>query len=145
MPNKERIRLLVDALRSGKYRQTTGNLAVYDEKQKRKKFCCLGVACEVARANGLALDVERMQRQDYRDQATYSFGDAHGASYSMLPPSVVQWYGFSDDDPDLIRADDEEDNYTYYETATHCNDSLGMSFRQIADAFEAMYLKDDDA
>jgi hypothetical protein len=35
----------VEALRSGKYKQTTGKL----HKQKTMQYCCLGVACRVAK------------------------------------------------------------------------------------------------
>lgn len=55
----------VEALRSGKYRQTKYQLA------KRGRYCCLGVGCEVARANRVNITVEkaggnhRLRRQRY--------------------------------------------------------------------------------
>jgi len=43
MPNTDRIRTWVAALRSGDYRQTQGALSTPDEDS----FCCFGVACKV--------------------------------------------------------------------------------------------------
>lgn len=37
----------VEALRSGEYEQTEGQLRVDDEKGKPVGYCCLGVLCEV--------------------------------------------------------------------------------------------------
>src|SRR2546428_66571 len=47
----------VDALLSGKYKQTEGVLCSVSDKGKLS-FCCLGVACEVAIANGVKLNVK---------------------------------------------------------------------------------------
>ena len=41
MVNKERVKKLVEALRSEEYTQTTGTLHNLDG------YCCLGVACDV--------------------------------------------------------------------------------------------------
>ena len=40
---KQRIKRFVKALRSGKYKQTTGKL------QNANSYCCLGVACDLYR------------------------------------------------------------------------------------------------
>ena len=39
----------VRALRSGKYKQGTGELRVNADARKDEKFCCLGVLCEIAK------------------------------------------------------------------------------------------------
>ena len=52
-PNKENIQKWVDGLLSGEYEQGRGKL------NKDGKFCCLGVACEVAIKNGLNLSKEQ--------------------------------------------------------------------------------------
>jgi len=44
--------LWVDALRSGKYEQTTGQLL------KDGRYCCLGVACEVAMYHGVIFEYD---------------------------------------------------------------------------------------
>lgn len=43
---EEVLRLWVDALRSGKYRQTEGGL------RDAQGYCCLGVLCDLARKDG---------------------------------------------------------------------------------------------
>lgn len=43
MVNKERVKKLVEALRSGKYKQTKEVL------RDKNGFCCLGVACDIAK------------------------------------------------------------------------------------------------
>lgn len=120
---QERVRLLVTALRSGKYRQGKYSLVRYDAKAKKKKYCCLGVACEVARLGGLELSVRS-------EEGLVSY-DNHD---STLPESVQDWYGFDRTDPLLIFDDD-------LECASHLNDRMeGLKFGQIADAFERTYL-----
>lgn len=130
-PNKERIRLFVNALRSGKYRQGRGKLAEYKPEEKRVRYCCLGVACEVAKANGLELRRERVD---------FEYGYAHdqkGLDTSLLPRSVRDWFGFDSENPLLVTSPRD-----YY--AVDCNDELRWPFQKIADAFENKYLKDDE-
>ena len=70
----QRRQLLVEALESGKYKQTTGSLA--DDKG----YCCLGVACEVYQEHvGNLLIVN------------YSYNN----EYMVLPKKVRKWYGFT--------------------------------------------------
>lgn len=131
-PNKERIKLVVDALRSGKFRQGTGRLASYDAKSKKVRYCCLGVACEVARANGLVLG--REPHRNYINGSThYSYGPSRQSG--ILPHEVMVWLGLEVGDPILTYDDDG-----HVESATALNDELLLSFRQIADALERTYL-----
>jgi hypothetical protein len=62
--NRERVALLVEALESGQYEQGRWSLS------KDGKFCCLGVACEVARANGLSITI-----------GSETFGDGQAVTY----------------------------------------------------------------
>lgn len=66
----------VEALRSGKYRQGKNALATEDGR-----YCCLGVACELAAAEGVAQKV--------------GFGQFDGAKFE-LPASVIEWLGLND-------------------------------------------------
>lgn len=125
MPNKERIQLLVDALRSGRYRQGRGTLAFYDKKQRKVQYCCLGVACEVARANGL-----NVPREKFGESYRYGDNDRELPQISVMPNSVAEWYGL---DPNP---------YLSAMTATQANDAMLLSFRQIANEFEKTYLND---
>lgn len=127
---QERVKLLIAALRSKKYRQGKYGLSKYSRTEKRRKLCCLGVACEVARQNGLALKI-------HTDGAGWRHYDG---SHAVLPQSVREWFGFEKADPNLIPSDD----VAY--TASGLNDH-NYNFAQIADAFERTYLKgaDNDA
>lgn len=75
-----RRRHLVEALRSGRFKQTVNALCRVDVGH-----CCLGVACEVAIEDGLEL--ERFQIEG---DPLVSFGGLTGS----LPKSVRDWYGF---------------------------------------------------
>jgi hypothetical protein len=52
MSNKPAIRRWVDALRSGEFEQTQGQLGKVGQDGV-KRYCCLGVACEVAAQEGV--------------------------------------------------------------------------------------------
>lgn len=71
----ENARKWAEALRSGKYKQGRNTLRYSDE------FCCLGVACDIAIENGVALTVA----QDEYGEWTY------GGKADVLPPSVQEW------------------------------------------------------
>lgn len=128
---QDRVRLLIAALRSGKYRQTKFGLNMYIKKAKKRKFCCLGVACEVARLSGLELKTVR-DNEEYADGQISYDGQA-----GVLPTSVQHWYGFDNHDPMVLLEDG-----TSTATATILNDFRGYKFGQIADAFERTYLNE---
>lgn len=104
----------VSALRSGEYEQGEGALS------RDGEYCCLGVLCEVAVDNGLALDVEHTG-----DEIHY---DGNGA---FLPDRVVQWAGMNNKfgifGVGFKRID-----------LTDMNDN-GQSFEKIADVIEKHY------
>ena len=100
----------VEALRSGKYKQYQGAL------NYRDSYCCLGVACEVAMANGVKLTKITAPRKLTR------YGEA-GDIYA-LPPEVMKWLGIktphgSYPGTDLVRINDS-----------------GAPFAEIADTIE---------
>lgn len=129
MANTERVRLLVEALRSGQYTQARHALA------KNGGFCCLGVACEVAKANGLPVSTDVIV--DEGDQLTLYDG-----AELILPPSVIKWFGFG-----ALEAFRPGDNPTILDAngmafaAASVNDS-GWTFGEIADGFERTYLEE---
>lgn len=125
MANKERVKLLVDALRSGDFKQARNRLRDDDNK-----MCCLGVACEVARISDAV--GYWSNRAFVLSSASYDY------STSTLPSGVAEWYGFSDIDPDLDRVD--TDGYSRTVSATTMNDEDQADFKTIADAFERTYL-----
>lgn len=133
MVNKERVQLLVDALRSGKYAQGFGQLGynLFGET----KHCCLGVACEVARENGFELERHEDTRGDY----------AYGPRKleSLLPVQVGEWYGFGT----MVKVLGEVDVALRLPggdslLATEMNDG-DADFDRIADAFEYTFLKEE--
>ena len=75
---KENRKKWVEALRSGKYKQTEGTLKGKDE-EGRDRFCCLGVACDIS---GLSTW-----------ESTKVNGRVYDGNYGVLPDSVQQWLG----------------------------------------------------
>ena len=120
MANKERVQLLVDALRSGKF--TQGRMVLRIDQA----YCCLGVACEIYRQ-----ETGAGSWQDARQYAK-SFVVAGEESVTQLPDPVANWYGFGDQNPRLQE----------FNSAIFANDD-GRSFRLIADDFEETYINRD--
>ena len=107
---KERIKRFIAALRSGKYKQGKGRL------RQDNRFCCLGVACDVSK---------RSLRADWDL-------DSFLGENLTLPDEVVDYYGFTSDDPIL-------DEYN----AAGLNDGAfgpSFTFKKIATFFEKEYL-----
>lgn len=117
-PNKENIRKWVDALRSGGYQQGNDRLNVDDSK-----FCCLGVACEVAMRDGLEIEKGYIERS-----VTYDLDRLY------LPRKVADWLGVQHVNP--VVATDELGNIT----AVQANDIRKWNFTQIANGLERLYL-----
>jgi hypothetical protein len=133
--NTERVRLLVDALRSGGFAQGKGKLL------KDGEYCCLGVACVVAQHEGLPL------RLNVPDDQEVEFGDPANwdadHDYAQLPHSVRDWYGFDHIDPDLLGDDPSAEFFSgpVILPASAWNDDYDRDFNWIADAFERTYLR----
>lgn len=105
--NKRIKKLWVNALRSGKYKQGTGQLR-RDDPKDGSVHCCLGVLCELARQKGV---IETFDGVD---------GD--------LPPEVAEWARLEDSDPTI----GPESN----DFATYLNDNVRLSFQRIAARIE---------
>jgi hypothetical protein len=119
--NKERVKLLVDALRSGEFQQAKGTLRTPDERY----HCCLGVATEVALRNGVVVD-EKNQGFPWRQTA------------QIMCAEIYEWYGFESGNPNLK-------GMTTSAAASHWNDDFDRSFLDIADGFERTYLDPNEA
>lgn len=130
--NKERIQLLVDALRSGQFKQGRGRLAGLEVREgvldkETRRYCCLGVACEVAVANGLDIPV------NHRDDGGVSgYGEEHETA--VLPFVVMEWYGFDAQNPLLLNRSGD------HVSAYRANDNYKWTFEEIADGFERAFL-----
>ena len=150
---RERVRQWVAALRSGNYEQGQRRL------NTDNKFCCLGVACEVAIANGLDLGRDINEETQI---CTYGRGEFINDSY--LPHPVSQWLGLVAPpvhNPKLriphqtweafrrrhldvdcncgISANPPEAAVN----ADYLNDNLKMNFAEIADCIEYTLLRED--
>ena len=146
---KGRIRGWVSALRSGDYEQGRNNL------RRGDKFCCLGVACEVAMIKGMGLSRRRTVCSDWY------YGQDQGGSATVLPDVARDWFGFSRSDVYLVvprvvaqqiatRQQEEicdcfVDNWRAHVryTAVMLNDSFHLNLAEIADCVEFTYLPED--
>lgn len=105
----------VKALRSGKFKRTEGRLRIGD------MFCCLGVACEIAKKDGVRLSVKKF--------VPVGGGEcfAYGGQHNYLPSAVRRWLGLADQSGSF--AGDEDS------LAAHNDD--GESFAAIARLIES--------
>ena len=130
----------VDALRSGQYKQTRRRL--YDMCQDA--YCCLGVACEVARQWGSSDNLELT-----RDGESYVVEGSSLTCDKALPHEVAVWLGLRSNFgllsskmpiPDELLAQLSAQlpatDAVFADSLTCINDSRAWSFDQIADLLE---------
>jgi hypothetical protein len=117
MPNKENIKIWVAALRSGDYKQIAHFLS------RNNKFCCVGVACELAIANKVNVQRNSVRSIDGR-HITVGYGIENCTCGVNFPQELCDWLGL---------------NKTILSRYADLNDN-GMSFADIADAIEKAYL-----
>jgi hypothetical protein len=131
---KARVRLLVDALRSGDYKQGRGALchvSVREDGGEDRRYCCMGVACEIARAHG----VTQVLRE--RDSGTIPlglvvvYGTVDDPNNSYLPQKVRDWFGFDSTDPIVDGR-----------RLSGWNDGIEEDFNSIANRIERAWLSD---
>lgn len=139
---QEIARRWVEALRSGKYQQTSGTLARKDPVTGTVGYCCLGVLCEIAvedqvippkfEADGLLGETGR-----------YVFGN----DTAIPSTEVMTWAGETEawtvSVPDEIekRLNDADSGAVYGRAGLpSLNDDAGLTFPEIADLIEAEYL-----
>lgn len=143
----DRVQLLVDALRSGQFKQGYNRLAYktyhYDDvtgvlqEGEDAEYCCLGVACEVAIANGAPVsakwDAERMgiRRKTYGEMFR---------SAAQLPAAVAEWFGFVHASDNHPTGDPVLVSPLAVDVASVFNDSKRWDFEKIADLFEFTYV-----
>lgn len=98
--------LWVEALRSGEYEQTKERL------KRGNSFCCLGVACEVAVAEGVV--------------------ETYDGSRTGLPPAVQAWLGVDHEGTTSVTSP----KLGGREFLTSLNDTWNLTFAEIADLIE---------
>ncbi len=122
-------------LRSGEYAQGTGLLNSLEEGEVRK-YCCLGVLCEMAEEAGIVVG---QAHPDLTSCVTYvSTQDEDDYSTSSLPVAVQRWAGLGSDDPELANKCG-----LYLGTCSDLNDGE-MPFDQIADLIDGGEAHADD-
>jgi len=151
--NKEKIRLLVDALRSGKYKQARNRLKKTD-KQRHPMYCCLGVGCLLA-----GLEAKPYMRNSVGGK-NWMFDD----SSTFLPERARLFFGFDKSDP-KVKYDSHPEiekavkrvakrsgrQYTELKSIminssdrtvrlSSLNDNAQMSFKEIATVIEREFL-----
>lgn len=136
---KARLRLWVAALRSGQFLQGTQWLAHRDAGADTWEYCCLGVACEVAVANGLEIMVQDPVVSCDAAGNPLVQARQYGGQKTALPGPVIDWYGLVDANIPSLRQDDPLVWYEHegaHVGLSELNDDFRCDFDQIADLIE---------
>lgn len=127
-PNRANILLWVQALESGKFQQGHTVLKSRRVDGDHWRYCCLGVACELAIEHGVQVQTAMVP---YGSVTHVAFDGQHG----FLPQSVVDWLGVDHPNP-LVRLGD-------WVTAVEANDRRRFTFLEIARCLRATYVKEE--
>lgn len=130
-PNKERIKLWVKALRSGKYKQGHNFL------QCESGHCCLGVACEVAIQNGLEISV--IKKNDPSNSPNDFYIQYNGTG-DVLPTVVAEWFGLHE--RPFVYKNKQDAQRSIDIPLDALNDDEMLSFKQIAYIIETNFIKE---
>jgi hypothetical protein len=121
----------VSLLKNGNLRQITNQLqegpsclAEKGDKDDQYGYCCLGVLCELARAEGIVTMVHG-QYKSKKNKNDLSGGD--------LPRAVFEWAGFDTSAPKVLY---KGKKYSVIEL----NDGHGLNFAQIGELVRKEYL-----
>lgn len=120
--HRERIQKWVDALRSGKYQQTTNKLSSY----RGRSFCCLGVA-------------EDLYAKALRNPKWWGRGVDRGDS--MMSVDALRYFGLGDAGTDDISVGISKVKGLKCEGLIDLNDNFKWTFKRIATAIEKAFLK----
>lgn len=115
--------------------ETTTQPQVRNALHTDKGFCCLGIACQVAIANGVKVRVETLPGdfQDNHEEGTHTQYDGHSEE---LPYAIGDWLGLEDHDEPKVWPRDGAERAEY---AFIANDTLGQSFAEIAAGLRRYY------
>lgn len=110
---KKRVKKLwVEALRSGKYQQGTGQL-----RNEYNRFCCLGVLCNLHAQAHPKIAKRQTNPESYLGESWFT------------PSDVIEWAGLAHPNPRLLY-----ENYDW--PLSVLNDREGLSFKRIATLIE---------
>ena len=124
--NKKQFNKWVKALRSGEFKQTQYSL------QDEKGYCCLGVACKVL------IPDNKINKRKYNN-------DLMSGGIPSWQPYAPDWLkGINDDFKDKMDYKFENnqitDKYKMNYSLGRLNDELLMTFDEIADCLELVYV-----
>lgn len=120
----------VEALRSGNYKQTEGNL------HDTRGYCCLGVLCDIARQDGVG------HWEPSAAETCFLFVpriDDVDADRSALPHAVQHWAGLPNENPSVDLPDADNQLGVSLSTVAEANDSGNYDFNRIADLIEEQF------
>ena len=115
LTQRQRIQAWVKSLRSGKYKQAKLELEADDS------YCCLGVACLVAKSLDPKLNIETVEDD----------GRLYGETLEDQP-DVMSFFGFSDNGQGKIHISEE----LSHNLLTELNDDTDIGFEGIANVIE---------
>lgn len=118
------------ALRSGEYKQGKWQLQTPASEGTVASFCCLGVLCELAVAEGV---IPPPKLNTENDKMYYGNGD--GDTSTILPGAVIDW-AFLKREVERGDKDNFRDPHAGAHHLSFVNDFGGKSFNQIADLIE---------
>ncbi len=110
--NRERITEWIQELKTTDKPQTQGFLQITSKTPTdiTVGFCCVGIACEVAIADGAEIDV-----RDFNGRIVYN------ESFKSAPQALRDYLGVT---------------WHFFKLGMYLNDSRNYSFKQIADVYE---------
>jgi len=111
----------IEALRSGKYKKTTGCLKRV-ENHEQEKFCALGVLCDIYQKES-----EEPLAENKRTPTAKKTKVSIDGEFNRLPIKVRNWAGLGDS---VARVQ------AMYSTIELLNDDQKLSFKEIADIIE---------
>lgn len=122
MANLNNLRCLIEALRSGKYKQT------FNQLRNGDCFCAEGVACEVYR--------QQTSQAAWEGDTFLILDELAGEQYwgAVMPPRVNEWLGVNHE---FVKYQGETRNLI------SLNDRYQLSFAEIADLLERQCFASD--
>lgn len=111
---RHNLRLLVKELRSGKYKQGSGNLVANTKGDSGLFYCCLGVACKV-----LKYKTEKIKQEFHLDLG-------NGDKNTFLNRETAAKFGFSDEQQETL-ADMNDKGRTFEQIANKIVDWFNLS------------------
>lgn len=134
---------VAEALESGKYPQGRKQLVTLSEGDRFWHFCCLGVACDVAREDGVGGWSSHIRTREimWVDSGAYAASTPYRVTFASLSEGMIAWLGVDTDvqyPHQLMLAAGHIPIDDYHHTGSQANDH-GDSFDDIAARIRSYY------